>query len=56
MITVILLIINYQIGSKVAVAVTEHDKFKGYPFEGPAVIHQNEQIFKDATASRSYCG
>lgn len=56
MITVILLIINYQIGSKVAVAVTEHDKFKGYPFGGTAVIHQNDQIFKDATASRSYCG
>lgn len=56
MITGILLVINYQIGSKVAVAVTEHDKFKGHRFEGSAVIHQNNQIFKDATASRSYCG
>ncbi|BDR58871.1 pyridoxamine 5'-phosphate oxidase family protein [Xylocopilactobacillus apicola] len=39
---------NVQTNPKVAVAVVDHDAYKGFRFEGIAEIHQDDQIFKDA--------
>lgn len=39
---------NIHVNPQVAVAVVNHDVFKGYRFEGKAIIHQDDQIFADA--------
>lgn len=39
---------NVHVNPQVAVAVANHDTFKGYRFEGIAEIHQGDQIFQDA--------
>lgn len=39
---------NVQVNSKVAVAVVDHEHFKGYRFEGTAEIHQDDDIFRGA--------
>ncbi|BDR56775.1 pyridoxamine 5'-phosphate oxidase family protein [Xylocopilactobacillus apis] len=39
---------NIHVNPKVAVAVANHEAYKGYRFEGTAEIHQGDQIYADA--------
>lgn len=47
---------NVHVNPKVAVAVVDHDKFKGYRFEGTAEIHQDDEIFAAAQKFASDTG
>lgn len=39
---------NVRVNPRVAVAVVDHSKFKGYRFEGTVEVHQDDDIFRGA--------
>jgi uncharacterized protein len=39
---------NIHVNPEVAVAVVDHNAYKGFRFEGKVEIHQGDQIYKDA--------